>query len=393
MAAPSDDVSEATFNVGSIHVFRGTSDGLTVQSSSWTQADAPAFGSPESFDNLGRRMAAGDIDGDGRDDLVVTVADPGPAGDPGNMLHIFMGTAEGLSHHDVLFQADVVGPSEYEAFFGESLAFGEVTGDSYDDLIVAAYRSSSGGVHVIPGSASGLDLDSAVRIVQETAGIGLSSELEDSFGTSLALGDFDGDGIDELAVGYYEGLGFAPEIVDAGAVVVIDGLAEHITLDQPLESQFWHQDVDGISDEAEGSDFFSWVTSGDFDGDGYADLVIGVSGEDIETPERENAGALHVLYGSPSGLGTAGEQFGHQGAWSIGTTDVDDSMGPSIAAGDFDGDGADELAVGIPFEDLLGGVDAGFLGVIRGQRPFPFADDFELGDLRLWTLWESGPDN
>ena len=88
----------------------------------------------------------------------------------------------------------------------------------------------------------------------------------------------------------------------------------------------------------------------DFDGDGYADLAVGVWGEDLRGVR--DAGAVQVLYGSAAGV-TARDQLWHQGRKGIkNKLEKDDHFGQALASGDFDADGFADLAVGIPSEDI-----------------------------------------
>ena len=81
----------------------------------------------------------------------------------------------------------------------------------------------------------------------------------------------------------------------------------------------------------------------DFDDDGFVDLAIGVSGEDIGM--IGSAGAVIALYGSASGLSTTGAQFLIQAG---GATELNDAFGAPLAAEDFNGDGFADLAAGTP---------------------------------------------
>ena len=88
----------------------------------------------------------------------------------------------------------------------------------------------------------------------------------------------------------------------------------------------------------------------DFDGDGYADLAVGVPGEDVRGVK--DAGVVQVLYGSASGV-SARDQVWHQGRKGItNKLEKRDRFGSSLTSGDFDGDGFADLAVGIPFENV-----------------------------------------
>jgi hypothetical protein len=204
--------------------------------------------------------------------------------------------------------------------------------------------------------------------------------------TPVSTGDFDGDSREDLAIGVpREDLSSK---VDAGAVHVLYGSAGGLTAER---SQFWTQGSPGIPGALEASDGFGWATTaGDFDGDGFDDLAIGAPLESflIEhdtvvifgrccTPDwRAHAGAVNVLYGSPKGLTKTRAQVWHQGKAGIkGKPQNGDFFGAALAAGDFDGDGRDELAVGVPGENK----GAGAVQILRGG-----ADGLSRNGDQLW---------
>jgi hypothetical protein len=115
--------------------------------------------------------------------------------------------------------------------------------------------------------------------------------------------------------------------------------------------EFWGQQTLGIADELEENDFFGFsLAVGDFQNDGYADLVVGVPYEDRNFTDQ---GAVHVIPGSASGLTATGSQFWTEDSPGIdGTGEPGDHFGWSLAAGQFGYDAADDLAIGVPFEDI-----------------------------------------
>ena len=150
----------------------------------------------------------------------------------------------------------------------------------------------------------------------------------------------------------------------AGAVNVIYGGPGGLSAPG---NQIWHQDSPGIRDRAHPGDRFGTsLTTGDFDGDGFEDLAVAAPMEDIKG--RANAGMVNVIYGSPLGLTSEGNQSWHQDRPGIlDQAEVLDRFGWTLSAGDFDGDGHDDLAAASPFEDVNGMRDAGAVNVIYGS--------------------------
>jgi len=92
-----------------------------------------------------------------------------------------------------------------------------------------------------------------------------------------------------------------------------------------------------------------------YTGNAFADLVVGVLGEDIPDgmSQISDAGLIHVIYGFPSGLGPGDSEIFHQNtAWAEDDAEAGDNFGSALASGDFNGDGNYDIAIGVPYEDI-----------------------------------------
>ena len=228
------------------------------------------------------------------------------------LIHVVFGGSGGWSNTQNIYQGNDSWPGYAEAGdeFGAALAAGDFDNDGFDDLVVGVpgesigSRNNAGLVMVTYGSSNGLE--NPENIYQNTPGVKGGSEPGDLFGSSLATGDINGDGYDDLVVGVPgEGIGSRD---DAGAINILYGSASGITADN---DQFFSQNSPGIRGGSEPGDLFGYaVDVFDIDADGYDDVIIGVPGEGIGS--RNNAGLVHILYGSASGASGDNDGLFHQ---------------------------------------------------------------------------------
>jgi hypothetical protein len=342
-----------------------------------------------------------DFNGDGFADLGVAVPQEDVNGQTNaGAVHVLYGSSGGLqadAPDDQVWHQDVTGvedSAEQSDHFGWAVAAADFNGDDLADLAIGVYQENvgsivdAGAINVLYGSAAGLQVSSPPdqHWNQDSPGVGSRAEPNDNFGRSLGIGDFNGDGFADLAVGVpSQDVGTR---TDAGAINVLYGSPTGLQAESP-DDQIWWQNAAGVGDVSEQRDQFGWsLAGGDFNGDGFADLVVGVNLEDVGAVA--DAGAAAVLYGGPGGLqATAPDDqlWTQNSAGVLDTAETGDSLGLSVAAGDFNGDGFEDLVIGILTEDVAAIRDAGAAAVLYGSSAGLQAN--APGD-QLWTQDASG---
>ncbi len=244
----------------------------------------------------------------------------------------------------------------------------DLDGDGFDDLLVGApgedvgRKRNAGSTNVLHGGSGGLipSSNGAPSVTQKQVN-GASNNGGDLFGSAFAYGDIDADGITDVVVGT------PGEDVSgrngAGAITVVCGRTNGV---QKRSSQTFSQSGSVAGSNQSGDAFGTAVAMGDFDGDGYDDVITGAPGEDVGG--ASNAGAVTVLYGTSAGLTTEHSRAFTQAGKVGGSVQAGDRFGSALAVGDFDDDGYDDVAVGVPGENVNGQADAGAVVIIFGTR-------------------------
>ena len=186
--------------------------------------------------------------------------------------------------------------------------------------------------------------------------------LADRF--SLAHGDFNADGIDDLLVGAPKADGPDNARSNAGEAYVIFGFSDIRGTVDMAEGQ---QDFTVIGAN-EGDNLGFVVTSGDVNGDGIDDILVGARFASGPAADRNNVGKVYVILGSPDLSGTVDTALDEQDFTVVGA-EKDDYLGYALAAGDVNGDDVDDIIVGAPGADGPEGkrVDAGKIYVVFGS--------------------------
>lgn len=371
VGVPFEDVGTKV-DAGAVQVIYGSSSGLTATGNQfWTQ-DSVLGGVEvrdvaEAGDNFGSTLTAGDFNGDTRSDLVVGVPNEDLEFRTSSVVNaggvnILFGTSSGLTstfnqfwtQNTVDNSVAVLDTAENFDRFGSSLATGDFNGDTLSDLAIgvpfedqnypnAGNIVDAGGVHVLFSSTAAGALSAVgnefMRLPTGTdfGGTKLFSTSFDSgrlntarpgdlFGSSLAAGDFNKDGRKDLAIGE------PGNSTGRGAVNVAFGGPDGFV----SRGEYIFQGLGVRDEEEEGDNFGAALTAWDFNGDGFADLGIGVPGEDLGT--TVDAGAVNVLYGRTDSQGlrdddsfVSGDQFWSQSSSGIiDTAEAGDGFGKAL---------------------------------------------------------------
>ncbi|MEL6343273.1 MAG: hypothetical protein AAFV53_09050 [Myxococcota bacterium] len=321
-------------------------------------ADAKLIGEA-AFDYAGAKLSAGDVDGDGNDDLFIGASGEDSGGDSAGAGYLLMGPVSGeidLSAAD----AKLIGEEAYDNVGRAVGCAGDIDGDGNDDLFIGAPGEDSGGssagaAYLVLGPVSGaIDLSTAdAKFIGEASG--------DTVGVSLSgAGDVDGDGHMDLLIG---ASGEDSGGTSAGAAYLLMGpVSGEIDLSAADAKLIGEEAYDNVGDTVSGV--------GDVNGDGNDDILISAHGDDSGAT---SAGAAYLVLGPVSGeidLSAADAKFIGEEAYEI--------LGGSVSgAGDVNGDGNDDLLLGAVGDDR-GGSNAGaaylVLGPVSGEIDLSAAD-------------------
>ena len=310
-----------TYREGTVFLFYGGAGGLS---------DVPVWqsSSGQSGSRYGAAVAGvGDVNFDGYDDLLIGAPEYKGGQTHTGAAYLFLGSATGpaaTSDWVTIYE-------EADADYGVAVAAaGDVNQDGYNDVLVGACwadlaGSNAGAVYVYLGTAVGLTATPAITVT--------ISQVESGFGKSLSsVGDVNQDGYDDVLIGapYADSAG----LNNAGAAYLF--LGDAIGL---VAMPAWQ-----ISGLQENEQFGTAVSgAGDINQDGYVDILIGAPQHTIA---EQIMGATYGFYGRPSGFATAPN-------WIVTGDDLYGAFGTAVSsAGDINQDGYADVLVGAPYHDI-----------------------------------------
>jgi len=363
--------------------------GPSFDLSDLTGANGFRIGAPGATARTGYSVAsAGDVNGDGIDDLIVGSPQTDVNGALSGAAYVVFGRDTGFSANFEVSTLDgsngfrMLGVSTGDTAGLSVASAGDFNDDGFADFIVGAPSADpnvagAGASYVVFGRDTGFGPSLDLSALNGSDGFRIDGpSLGDFAGRVASAGDVNGDGIDDLIIG---AISADVDGLTAGAAFVVFGSSD------PFGATLNLADLDGtngfrISGRAAGDRTGGAVAAaGDINGDGIGDLIIGAREAD---PNGEKSGASYVVFGRDTGFAPnldLATLDGTDGFRIAGLAAYDYAGHAVSAAGDLNGDGIDDLVVSSPLADSNGS-GSGATYVIFGTTG-GFAGDFDLSAL------------
>jgi len=328
---------------------------------------------------------AGDINGDGFNDLILGALDADAGGENSGSTFVVFGTASGFPSEIKLGALDgsngfrIDGEMAYDLSGGSVSSAGDVNGDGIDDLIIGAaaadpHGDTSGAAYVVFGTITGIPGSLSLSDLDGSNGFKISgSAFHDRFGGSVSsAGDVNGDGFDDIIVGAFTTDGVDIHDYNTGSSYIVFGKASGFAANIDVT------DLNGSNGfRIIGADAYDYsgarvAGAGDVNGDGFDDLLI------TAVPYGGRS-ATYVVFGKASGFGAVFDLSALDGSNGFKFASNGGKYNSDVvaSAGDVNGDGFDDIIVGAAFS---GTNYSGNANVVFG-RAGGFADTLNAFEL------------
>lgn len=358
------DLKSMGYAAGAVWIFAGGPGGLRVDEVKHiNQSTSYIPGTSVDGDWFADTLAAGDITGDGRDELLVGVPGKTISGKKNaGVVVVLKGSSAGIVTPGAKWihqnTSGVPGGAEKGDRFGAGIAIGKINKDKYLDVVIGAPQEDdgqkyggTGSITQFWGSSAGPSLKKVTAVYGSTTEA--AAEKKDAVlwyvGGLLAIGDTTGDGYGEVIVG--DAGAQANWNINGGVVLSLAGRSSGLSTKGMIVLSQRDKDIAGAS---ESDDYFGdSIAVGDVTGDGRADVLVGVPGEDIGS--AVDAGTVVLLRGSAKGLTGVKSQTLTQSSTGVpDSTERGDTFGASVSVLNLNGANGLDAAIGSPGEIVTG---------------------------------------